>query len=541
MNFSLPLHLRRHRLTIALLAGAIFSAPAIAGLEDAKAILEVLLKKGVISQQDYDKTLEEWNSKPLDSVSPVQFVQDALGVQAKDVQKAVENTKKNEKNGSVKPSGFGWVSADGESSINLTGLVHFDARALESGLPRSTDKDSASVADQFEFRRTRLGVNGIFYKDIGYELIINGTGSDTNIIDTGFINFSGNKDIQVRIGRFRQPYSLESMTKDSTIDFLERSYGDQLGPQKLLGAMVWGEPRIGFTYAASIAQSGFNELSNSDSIGGLGTVRLTLNPAEWSGLNGQVIHFGLSSNVGKYEIVPTYSLNTGSAVDSVARATLLTFRTESRGLANAYRVQLNGGTTTGTATYGSATNFAASVDKTLNDLEFAYAYNSFKYQTEFSKQRLNASVLTSTGATNSINELDASTSYHEFVYNLTGEKWADAYKGGSFTGIKPLSNFNVGKPGTGAWQLAVRYSTYVADYNSSWTTTTGKTTAYRNENSDTASTITYGVNWLLNPNAAIKVNYSVTNFGRPVAILSNTNTATDDTEKVISIRTQINW
>ena len=87
----------------------------------------------------------------------------------------------------------------------------------------------------------------------------------------------------------------------------------------------------------------------------------------------------------------------------------------------------------------------------------------------------------------------------------------------------------------------MRYSTYVADYNSSWTTTTGKTTTYRNENSDSASTITYGVNWLLNPNAAIKVNYSVTDFGRPVAILSNTNSATDDTEKVISIRTQVNW
>lgn len=113
MNFSLPQHLRPHRLTAALLAGAIFASPAMAALDDAKAILEVLLKKGVIAQKDYDTTLEEWSSKPLDSVPPVQFVQDALGVQAKEVQKAVEFTKKDEKNGSVKPSGFEWVSADG--------------------------------------------------------------------------------------------------------------------------------------------------------------------------------------------------------------------------------------------------------------------------------------------------------------------------------------------------------------------------------------------------------------------------------------------
>ncbi len=540
MKFSIPHHLRRHKLTATLLASVLFAGPAMAGLEDAKAILEVLLKKGVITQKDYDQTLEEWSSKPLDSVPPVQFVQDALGVQAKEVQKAVEFTKKDEKNGSVQPSGVGWVSVDGENNINLTGMVHFDAHVINSGLPRTTDRDSASVADQFEFRRTRLGVNGSVYKDIGYELIINGTGSDTNIVDTGFINLSGNKDAQIRVGRFRQPYSLESMTRDASIDFMERSYGDQLGPQKQLGAMVWGEPVKGFTYAGALSQNGFNELTNSDNIGGLGTFRLTVNPAELKGLNGQVIHIGASSNIGKYEIVPTYSSNTGSAVDSVARATLLTLRTEDRGLANAYRVQLNGGTTAGTATYGSATNNAASVNKKLNDLEFAYAYDSFKYQTEYSKQQLSASVLTYAGTTNSINSLNVSTNYHEFVYNLTGEKWSDAYRGGSFTGIKPLSNFRLEKPGSVAWQLALRYSTYQADYIAA-NNSSSSSLAYRNENSESANTITYGVNWLLNPSAAIKVNYAVTSFGRAVKILSNSDSTTASNEKVISVRTQINF
>jgi phosphate-selective porin len=327
------------------------------------------------------------------------------------------------------------------------------------------------------------------------------------------------------------------MTKDASIDFMERSYGDQLGPQKQLGAMVWGEPVKGFTYAGALSQNGFNELTNSDNIGGLGTFRLTVNPAELRGLNGQVIHIGASSNIGKYEIVPTYSSNTGSDVDNVARATLLTIRTENRGLANAYRVQLNGGTTAGTATYGSATNNAASVNKRLNDLEFAYAYDSLKYQTEYSKQILSASVLTYAGTTNSINSLNVSTNYHEFVYNLTGEKWSDAYRGGSFIGVKPLSNFNLGKPGTGAWQLAFRYSKYKADYTSG----TSTTTAYRNENSESANTITYGVNWLLNPSAAIKVNYAITSFDRAVKILSNTNSTTAQNEKVISVRTQINF
>ena len=168
--------------TVAFSIGVLFSTSAMAGLDDGKTILDVLLKKGVISQKDHDDTLNELSSKPLDSVPPVQFVQDALGVQAKEVQKAVEYTKKDEKNGSVQPNGFGWVSADGESSIKLTGVVQFDARNIENGLTSSQDKDSASGADNFEVRRARLGVNGTFWKNVDFEVLTNLVGSSPNLI-----------------------------------------------------------------------------------------------------------------------------------------------------------------------------------------------------------------------------------------------------------------------------------------------------------------------------------------------------------------------
>ena len=210
-----------------------------------------------------------------------------------DIQKAIEYVKKHEKDGTVNASGTGLVSANGENSINLTGLVHFDAHGFKSDLPRISDKDSASLADAFEFRRVRLGVNGTVFKDVDYQVILNATGSDTNILDTGYLNFSANKAAQVRVGRFRQPYSLEAMTSDGYIDFLERSYGDQLGPNKLLGAMVWGEPVKGFTYSVAVSQAGFSELSNSDQLGGLGTARGTVNLGELNNLKDQVVHLGL--------------------------------------------------------------------------------------------------------------------------------------------------------------------------------------------------------------------------------------------------------
>ena len=143
-------------------------------------------------------------------------------------------------------------------------------------------------------------------------------------------------------------------------------------------------------------------------------------------------------------------------------------------------------------------------------------------------------------------DIDSTTTYHEFVYNLTGEKWSDAYKAGAFTGIKPLSNYQFGKGGTGAWQIAVRYSTYTANYPGIGTTAGGVTgttisTGGRAENSESASTLTYGVNWLLNPNTAIKLNYAVTHFDRAVYILSTTNKSTTDVENVLSLRAQINF
>jgi phosphate-selective porin OprO/OprP len=268
----------------------------------------------------------------------------AFAAEEADIQKAIDHAKKHEKEGAVKAGGFGMVSADGESSINLTGIVHYDGCLVRSNLPRVTDKDSASVADGFEFRRVRLGVNGTVYKDVDYEVIVNATGADTNILETGFLNFSAVKDVQIRVGRFRQPYSLEAMTKDNAIDFLERSYGDQLGPNKQLGVGVWGEPRKGFTYALAVSQAGFNEATNVDNIGGLGTGRATVNLGELSNMDGQVIHLGASTHRGKYDVVPTTSTDTFAASDGKTRATLLSYRTESRGLANAYRVQIGGET-----------------------------------------------------------------------------------------------------------------------------------------------------------------------------------------------------
>jgi phosphate-selective porin OprO/OprP len=154
--------------------------------------------------------------------------------------------------------------------------------------------------------------------------------------------------------------------------------------------------------------------------------------------------------------------------------------------------------------------------------------------------------------------------YMELMYNITGESWADAYKGGAFGGIKPKTNFMtdyggmVGN-GTGAWQVGFRTSKYTADQavsSSSCTTTgscftnvsTGSTTiGSRVQNSETARTNTYALNWVLNSNARVMFNYAETKFGHNIVLLDTNGTTSaytggaTDNERVLSVRTQINF
>ena len=496
-----------------------------------------------------------------------------------EIQKVIEFVKKHEKDGSVKPSGYGWISADGESSVNLLGVIHFDARNIENGLASSQDKDSASGADNFEIRRARVGVNGTLYKDFDYEIITNLVGSSTNTLLRAYVNYNASPGAQVRVGRFKQPFSLEELTSVQGIDFMERSYGNQMVASNRNGVMLHGAPIKGMTYAVSAYQDGFNELSNTNQVGTLGAARITSNLAELGGISDTVIHFGAAFDSGKYEVTPTTSTDTGSKSDSTtmfSRATILAFRSEDRGMANVYRAQVAGDVLKTYPGYGYAANNNADISKNLQGLEFAFAKGPFKFQTEYfdNKYSVSSTSCIDDAAAASCKypafDLKARASYTELIYNITGESWANAYKAGAFTSVKPKANFNLGSGGGwGAWQVAIRYSDYKvtepsyfsysldnSGVNTRTDTSNIKCTQAgtgsagcangfsRGENATGAGTWTLGLNWILNPNSRIMFNYADTNFNTPITYLSTSKPSTLGTttrEQIISVRTQLNF
>jgi len=419
------------------------------------------------------------------------------------------------------------MPAFAQVEAKVTGRVQFDVRNHTTGAAVVDDRDSASYADGYEIRRARIGVSGTINKDIAYEVVGNAVGSSTNFVDTAFANYGFNKAAQFRAGRFKQPFSLEELTSSNSIDFMERSYGNQVVPGKRLGMMLHGEPSKGITYGLSSFQQDFTQGVSSQRLGNNTAARLAANFAEMQGIEDTVIHVGYA----KAKMYDKVSHVTSSAGGTSTTAVVLRTRSENRGINNAYRMRLDGDTLANTG-YSAVGQTFTSIEKSLTGTELAVARGPFKFQMENVRNYLN-----STSATGDYANIDYSADYYEVMYNITGESWSKAYKGGAFSGITPGSIFmkdygGVVGNGIGAWQVGFRRSNYAVNERSvSGTSSTG---------SKAGATNTLALNWLLNNNARVMLNYSETKFETAFTPVDTTGN-TINSERTISLRTQVNF
>ena len=469
----------------------------------------------------------------------------------------------------IKDGVIGFETPDGKNSIALTGRIHFDYRDVEnqdlsglSGLGRAydSDGDTASIADQFEIRRARLGVKGKIFEHYDYEVLTNLVGSSANLVDVAYINAGQFKPVQLRVGKFKQPFNLEEYgTSSNNIDFMERSYVNQISPAKKAGVMIHGLPTTGVTYAGSVyQQNDFGETdTESDGKGVAG--RATINFAEIAGWKESILHFGVAGFDSEYGITPTTSGQTSSTASTTTRGTLFSFRTEGRGLNNIYRAQI-AGDTTATAGYGVSSATTATVDNKAYGLEAIAAYGPFKLQGEYMNSGFDAEHK-NTG--NKV-EADVKAFYAEALWLITGEKYADFYKNGGWGGIKPKNNFDTVAGGWGAWEIGLRYDEFEVDNtnivgstNSRFQGATSNLAAANLNTNNTlgkdktnggAKTYTAGIKWQLNPSMRVLLNYSHTKFDegfRPIDVTANQTTNVGvklvDSEDILAVRTQLNF
>lgn len=399
--------------------------------------------------------------------------------------------------------GFKVNSGDGQSNMSINGRIQLDSRSF-SGNGGGTSAN-ANYADTFDVRRAYLGAKGTFKKYYDWEVAADfGAQSNTSHLDVAYFNVNYfEKKAMFQFGQFKMPYSLEERTSSRFIDFQERSFvnNTSLTPGKERGFMIHGTPLTGVNYALAFSTGqGKNTNDVDQREDGKDTIlHLDANLAEIMGNKEAIFHVGGSYGFG-----------------DIPQAAIGSQRTEGRG--NEFFK-----TATPTGTTG--------MERTRYNLEGVAAYGPVKFQGEYGNANFKG---TYASGTSFDKEIDAY--YVSALWMITGEKYADIYKGGKFDRISPKNEFKPDFSSLGAWEVSARYSNFDASdigANAADTLSLNSNAA----NTNKADAYTVGLKWIPQANARFLMNYVHTDFDTPITVSGKTL----NKEKALMFRAQYDF
>ena len=307
----------------------------------------------------------------------------------------------------------------------------------------NTTNDVATQMSGTEFRRVRFYNSGKIYGNVKYKLQLDFAGGKIAFKDVWMELNKLPIKGNLRVGHFKEPLRLEAITSSKYITFMERSFAIAMSAERNSGAMY----HTTFGEKISLQTGVFRE---GDSFGNdkesTNNVNIT-SRITYLAMNddSKTLHLGASNSIRK---------NSGNSYGFSSRA--------ENHLGNKLM----------------SVSFE-DVDKTnILGGEIAYVNNALSVQAEY----LQTTVI---GAT----ETELSSYYGQISYFLTGERKTYKNSLSGFGSVKPNNNY--GENGWGAIELAVRLSSM------------DLTTA----NAGTLEDITVGINWYLNPNTRVMLNY----------------------------------
>jgi phosphate-selective porin OprO/OprP len=347
--------------------------------------------------------------------------------------------------------GLRFQTNDAAFELKIGGRINSDWAVLMSG---DDDLEAAvgGLEEGAEFRRARLYLEGVLYDRVEFKAQYDFAGGDPAFKDV----YLGLIDLPVvgglRVGQFKEPFSLEEVTSSNYITFMERALLNALVPSRSTGFMTHHhafDQRL--AWAAGVFrdpddfgdQSGDGEWSFTGRLTGLpwyqdeGRSLLHLGGGySYRKLNDETIRFSARPEV---HLAPRF-VDTGSFAADTAN--------------------LWGG-------------------------EAALVHGPFSLQGEYVHSAVDATMRANP---------DFDGYYVQASYFLTGEHRPYKTGEGVFDKVKPKRPFLFRDPGAlGAWELALRYS----DLDISDAGIRG------GEIRD----VTVGVNWYLNTNTRVMLNY----------------------------------
>ncbi|MFO7597950.1 MAG: porin [Desulfocurvibacter africanus] len=384
-------------------------------------------------------------------------------------------------------------SADKNFRLRIGGRIQTDwaAIAASDGLDSALESGGQEPIEGFgtEFRRMRINFQGDIYRDVFFKAQIDfapafeeGGAVEPKDVYVGY--HTGTALGDVMLGQYFAPFSLEAMTSSNYITFMERSIGaDVMAPSRRVGASLFSGAgdRLTWQTGAFSTSEGEPDYDNEDNWFTAG--RVTFLP--WLEDDGErLAHVGASyahqfvsgDNVIRYRARPEAHLAPSRLVDT--------------GELDADGSDLAG-------------------------LEAALVLGPLSFQAEY----VGNWVQRDDGAGDDL----YLQSYYAFVsWFLTGEH--RVYKEGVFSRVSPNENFSP-EGGMGAWELAARWS--ALDLNS------------QDVRGGKLQDVTAGVNWYLNPNTRVMLNY----VHAMVTDRDSDGVVIDDRESadIVQMRFQVDW
>jgi phosphate-selective porin OprO/OprP len=363
--------------------------------------------------------------------------------------------------------GIEFKSKDGNFKAAINGRMQVDSQVNVNNEvnPATGASTPNQLADGVGIRRARLGVEGTFFRDFDYKFeydFTRGNGTVGAGVTDAFIRWNLNKPFSIKVGSFKEPFSLEEATSNRFITFIERNmavnaFVDNPNTYKVgiganyaqerwqFGTSLQTEPVGNNGAAASSTFGTTNPNGGSNRSGGAGDtgweVNGRLSGMPWMDSKTKFWHIGSS---GSY-----VSVNNNYLADGTFNNGGFSFVSNTNANVDRTSVLSTGNLTcTFNPTNPTACPTSRQVESfTRFGAETAVVYGPWSAQAEYLQTNIS-------GAGYNGESLDGYYAYAS--YFLTGESRAYKSKTGAWDRLKPNRNFDM-KGGWGAWELAAGY------------------------------------------------------------------------------------
>lgn len=371
--------------------------------------------------------------------------------------------------------GFSIGTPDRDYLLRLRANVQLDGRFYLS------DGDD----DTFLLRRVRPMVDVTLAKDFSARIMPDFAGSSPTLVDA-YATYAFSPELNIQVGKFKAPFDIERLVSQTDLLFVERSYTTSLGPNRDVGIQVFGDIAGGIL--------SYNLGWTDGTTDGGTTITDNDDHKEWIGR--------LFAEPFKNSDSPLQGLGVGVA---------FTHGDKDGGAPAGYRTNAQ---QTFFSWTGGVTNSGA---HTRIEPQAHYYHGPFGLIGAWASSKQDVTLGANT------TELENTGWFVAANYVLTGES-------SGFRAVTPARNFNPAEGSWGAWEIAIRFAELDIDDDAFPVFADPAAAATK------VSSTTVGVNWYLNRNAKLVLNWEHSSFDGGAA-----GVVTGDDEDAILTRMQLRF